>query len=445
MPRIRIILEDDEGNPLPDARRTYRLEGDLDTLDGIERAVETFERRALPEVERSLLAKAQKRFVANARGKNCHPLRLNGTDRVRIKTLHGTFEFREQRFLLPDGSSCRYLRRTAQGLVSLGLRELCLYYCNRLSFAEISKLVERVSGERLVCEQTLWNWAQEKAREVSAALCSEVAAVGSLPLPAIEEAVDIYDASSEEVLVMSDAIQVKAQKPTRERAGEPERGKKTKKKRVSTDLLLLEGQDGSFRCLSADLEKATSLSEVARAHLKREWGEHPGSVPVVAITEGARSIRSMLEETFGSSVRVVLDWYHLAKRAYQLLSMVARDGAERERLEGRLVLLLWRGRVPEAVSYLRSVPARREEALSSLILYLDNHAEEIIDYERRAKAGKPIGSGRMEKAMDRAVEMRQKKKGMSWSESGSRALTLLKVVELNGEWERLWEATPVAA
>ncbi len=68
MPRIRLILQDDEGNPLPDAaRRTYRLAGDLDTLDGIERAVETFEERTLPEVERSLLAEAQKRFVA-ARG-----------------------------------------------------------------------------------------------------------------------------------------------------------------------------------------------------------------------------------------------------------------------------------------------------------------------------------------------------------------------------------------
>jgi hypothetical protein len=65
MARIRIILEDDEGNPLPDARRSYPLEGDLDTLDGIERAVQTFERRALPDVERSLLAEAQKRFVAD--------------------------------------------------------------------------------------------------------------------------------------------------------------------------------------------------------------------------------------------------------------------------------------------------------------------------------------------------------------------------------------------
>lgn len=134
-------------------------------------------------------------------------------------------------------------------------------------------------------------------------------ATGSLALPAVDGAVDLYDASSEEILVMSDAIQVKAQKPSRERAGEPRRREKKKVKRViSTDLLLLEGRDGSFRCLSGGLEGETSLPEVAQAHLKREWGKHPGALPIVAITDGARSIRTMLEEVFGPSVQVVLDW-----------------------------------------------------------------------------------------------------------------------------------------
>jgi hypothetical protein len=77
--------------------------------------------------------------------------------------------------------------------------------------------------------------------------------------------------------------------------------------------------------------------------------------------------------------------------------------------------------------------------MSELVTYLEKHACEIIDYERRAKTGKVIGgSGRMEKAVDQAVGMGQEKKGMSWSETGSHALALLKVVELNGEWDELW-------
>lgn len=79
VPRIRITLEDDEGNPIPDARRTYLLEGNLDTIDEIERAVETFKRQALPEVERSLLSEAQKRFVASSRGGKSPPLAERST------------------------------------------------------------------------------------------------------------------------------------------------------------------------------------------------------------------------------------------------------------------------------------------------------------------------------------------------------------------------------
>ena len=45
--------------------------------------------------------------------------------------------------------------------------------------------------------------------------------------------------------------------------------------------------------------------------------------------------------------------------------------------------------------------------------YLDKHQAEIIDYDRRKQAGKPIGSDRIEKAVDQVIGHRQKRKGMS--------------------------------
>jgi hypothetical protein len=68
--------------------------------------------------------------------------------------------------------------------------------------------------------------------------------------------------------------------------------------------------------------------------------------------------------------------------------MVAHLKAEREQMQRRVLSLVWHGRLPEALSsYLRGVSARREEALRELVTYLEKHACEIIDYERRAKAG----------------------------------------------------------
>lgn len=68
MPRIRLILEDDQGVALTeDAQQIYVLENDCDTLRQIERAVETFKNAALPRVEQTLLEQAQQRFTDAAK------------------------------------------------------------------------------------------------------------------------------------------------------------------------------------------------------------------------------------------------------------------------------------------------------------------------------------------------------------------------------------------
>jgi hypothetical protein len=72
MPRIRLILEDDNGKPLPETtEQIYRLDGNCDTINQIEAAVETFKNQALPQVEQTRLTQAQQRFVGE--GKKAEP------------------------------------------------------------------------------------------------------------------------------------------------------------------------------------------------------------------------------------------------------------------------------------------------------------------------------------------------------------------------------------
>ena len=63
MPRVRLVLEDDNGNPIADTEQVYLLEGDCDTINQIEAAVETFKKHALPPLEQALLTTAQERAV----------------------------------------------------------------------------------------------------------------------------------------------------------------------------------------------------------------------------------------------------------------------------------------------------------------------------------------------------------------------------------------------
>ena len=78
MPRVRLILEDDQGHQ---TEQTYALEGPLegqcDTLNQIETAVERFKKQALPDIEQALLTQAQERFAAQEKKHPKRRLRRN--------------------------------------------------------------------------------------------------------------------------------------------------------------------------------------------------------------------------------------------------------------------------------------------------------------------------------------------------------------------------------
>lgn len=60
METIRLTLTRPDGTTL---EQTFALDGDLDSLNGIEAAVERFKNQALPQVEKALLEQAQERRV----------------------------------------------------------------------------------------------------------------------------------------------------------------------------------------------------------------------------------------------------------------------------------------------------------------------------------------------------------------------------------------------
>jgi hypothetical protein len=357
---------------------------------------------------------------------------------VTIRTLHGSFVFAKQRLLRADETDSDFLEATKQTRVSAGLEELGLYYVNRLSFHEVEGLVERVSGQRLACEQTLWNWALQKAVVLDTRLAQEVQDCQDLAFPEIATTVDIYSSEAEEVLVLTDAIGVKAQKPLRDKPGIPPTGKEAK--RHDTDVLLLERPGGDFVYLAGSTDQVVSLVAAVNARVRREWGDRKTALPIVALTDGARRIRLDLTALFGPEVTIILDWYHLEKRVYEHLAMMAHSKTEREGWERTVLGFLWRGQVAEALSFMGGLCVRNEQKQSELVGYLEKHAGEIIDYECRRAAGKWIGSGCMEKAVDQVIGVRQKKKGMSWSKQGSQTLAALKIAELNEQWDQLFAA-----
>jgi hypothetical protein len=257
------------------------------------------------------------------------------------------------------------------------------------------------------------------------------------------------------VIVFEDAIQVRGQKENRvrkqkdneERPAQPVAKKKAPP--VFTNVVMLQKKNQEFEYIAAPVDETgqeiVSLPDVIKSRVIKEYGSAARPVPVIAITDGAQVIRQHLHSVFGVALIIILDWYHLGKKVQELMSMIARNKDEKNLHLKFIFYHLWRGEVDTVIDYLTTkVQPRNEEKHRELINYINKHRDEIIDYRRRKKAGKMIGSGYIEKGCDQVVGHRQKKKGMSWREAGSRGLGILRVAELNHQWKRFWFPTEAA-
>jgi len=367
---------------------------------------------------------------------------------VTIKSLHGAFPFDVQRFSdKQSGATPTYFDLKGEfpsGHQSERLKEFAAYYSNRMSYEEVSYLLERMVGVPLMSDQTIWEKVVEKACEVSCDVEEQLwkgdqeSATRSLM---VNPEVDIYDAESQEILIFDDAILTKEQAETRHKksTSNPE---KESASFVSTDVVLLQTPKDGFEYITEtidqDGETLVPFSTVVQSRILSHYPE-PFALNIVAITDGAKTIRNRLLAIFGGVAILILDWYHLRKKVREMMSMIARNKGEKTLHIREILRRLWRGKVTESLDYLNTqVDTKNQKRLEDLVGYLEKHQHEIIDYGTRQKAGKTIGSGRGEKAVDQVIGKRQKKKGMSWSKRGSKALGILKVVELNQKWEELW-------
>jgi len=405
MRTVTITVTDEFGNVTNDPQKhTYQLDLETKGFNGIEEAVIKFKNQMLPELQGQLLEEEQEEFIK----KKPSSLRCNGKAPITIKTLNGPFPFNNQRFLEDncDQTSHTYLDLTNQfenGNVSEGLKEFSTYYANRLSYKEVEELVERTSGKKQLSDQSVQNTVVDKALEVSKQVESEAKKVlddDSLELPEINEEVDVYNADTKEVLILVDGIGVKKQSESRVSSKtaslDTESDSEKARSRVNSNIVLLEKKAGDFEYITSAIdnegEELLPLSDIVKSKVIKEYGNDEEPVNVVAISDGAKDIRSLLMNVFGIVIVIILDWYHLCKKVREFMSMIARNKPEKAEHIEFLLYHLWHGKTQEVLDYLNTkVKAKNKEKLQGLIGYIEKHQEEIIDYDRRKKAGKEVG------------------------------------------------------
>src|SRR5262249_18535190 len=189
-----------------------------------------------------------------------------------------------------------------EGAMSARLAEFSAYYSNRMSYDEVAGLLERVTGQPLLSDQTIQHLVVAKAVEVSQQWQSESQADTAAPLwPEVMPQVDWYDPQSEEVLLLTDAIQVKQQKASRgQEADTPTVERETK--RVHTEVWLMEQPTGGFTYLTAGIDARGQGGgagvERVRRQVQQDYADRAEAPPGVAVTEGGRTVRPPLARGF---------------------------------------------------------------------------------------------------------------------------------------------------
>jgi hypothetical protein len=349
-------------------------------------------------------------------------LTSKGYRTVIIKGIEGRVKFRLERYK----TGVDFFALSSQfldGLESSGLKKWIKFELPHKSYQGVCESLEMLSGEVLYSSNHLSEKVKIYASQVSRATIREYENM-QLSIPFADPSVDIYDSTSKEILVFDDAIGVKRQKEKREK------NYKKALKTVQTDVIEVENPQGGFDYITGGYGvKDWDIETALLCYICLNYGQKKR--PIVAIIDGARTIRNRLWRIFGGQVMIILDWYHLNKKVRELMTMISFNKLEKQEYIKKIMPLLWEGKTEECLQCLRVIKPRNQIKLDELLDYLIKHKKEIINYKKRKEAGKTIGSGRAEKGVDLIVAQRQKNRPIAWSEDGSHALAVLRADDYN--------------
>ena len=238
---------------------------------------------------------------------------------------------------------------------------------------------------------------------------------------------DIEDSAERCCYVSIDDVLVKSQKSSRKK------GSTREQKFVSNTVVHIQYDGHSYVLTSLGLDKAMkcTVAFLLFNHLLEDSR-------LIFFSDGATSIRDAIQKYFAfRQYSLILDWFHLENKCEQYLSMGVKGSKEkRKAIKKELSDILWAGNVQKAKAYISSIPkknVKNAKHLEDLSAYLDRKDPYIACYAIRKEFGLRNSSNLVENANDRVVAVRQKKKGMSWSKTGSSALAALKAASINGE------------
>jgi len=251
---------------------------------------------------------------------------------------------------------------------------------------------------------------------------------------------------------MIDGGRTKLRKTTRQQKGQ---GKsKTQKRRYKTEwrepkLLIVFEMDeqgrmkkGTKPIIDGTFQGPDEIMEVLALRL-HQMGASQAEVTAFR-ADGAPWIWDRLEwviKRLGLNPKQVslgLDWCHAVHHISLALEPLLAD-AERKRVFKKLRKWLkqghWQKVVNELVKLLVAAELSDESAVWTEISYLERHGEKgHMNYARFRRRHLPVGSGAIESAVRRVINLRMKGNSIFWAEENAEAMLVLRGLVLSRRW-----------
>jgi hypothetical protein len=191
------------------------------------------------------------------------------------------------------------------------------------------------------------------------------------------------------------------------------------------------------------------LMELLAFHLHRLGAARAKAVTFVS--DGAPWIWNRLDWVIGRAgldpkrTERVLDCYHAAHHVSLALQALGLPEAQRTATYRTLRHQLRAGRSREVVAALRRMAQAQpmDSGVWVEIEYLDKH-EAHLRYDWFQYRGSPLGSGAVESAIRRVINLRLKGNGIYWREGNAESMLVLRAAALTGRWEETMERTHAA-
>jgi hypothetical protein len=137
-----------------------------------------------------------------------------------------------------------------------------------------------------------------------------------------------------------------------------------------------------------------------------------------------------------------LDWCH-AVHHISLALEVLLEGTERKRVFKKMRKWLkqgsWQQVVDELLRLGKAAPLPDDSEVWTEVWYLYRHGEQgRLDYATYRRRGLPLGSGAIESAIRRVINLRLKGNSIFWEEDNAEAMLVLRGLVLSGRWNAVF-------